>query len=921
VGRDLHVSITGDEHGFDRAMRDAEESAKGLDRELGKLERQQKLAEHATERTSDAVRRYGREQDKAALAARKAGDTARDAARRADMAIRRAAEAADKLAHSEISQAEATKRAEAAERAIERAALAAAAAHRAAAKAAEDQADEERQLSRASSQATKGLTAQRSTLVSLIGAGALAASGATAAAVAFGAFGVIAAGSIVKVVSAQQDLTGSWDTLTGRQKVAALSVRSLVNDYKALSRSYEPEALAAFNNLIGTARGLLPRLGSVLDATSGDVAVFTSRIAGFVDQRIGGEFLSWTGRQAPRALDTLGDTMTVAGDTALDLVQDIAPLGLEVLEMTNGVLKAVNALANVNPLLAQFAVSAIALRAPVTGVVNTLGGMAGRMRTAGAAAEGASRSGRLLNMVTAAGPSIYVAAGVALAFLAVKSLTAKDNTDRLIDSMRVSYQAVGNNLLGHQQMAAALARRIQAEKALQAVAVQSNTAQAEGAGLTGRTATAVEKLTAAQQAEVRAYNNVIAGATQLGNRYGITTNQATRLADAAGVDLSTSLDKSGRLTAGTQAKIDQYRAAVEQAANPTKTLALAWEDAGNSALQMKDRVNALNSAMELQLNPSLAVYKLQNQLKQGYGQVIDALVAAKGRMDGVGDASGQLVQAFSQQIETVRDLGIATLRKTGSDQQAAAAVRAQLPVLYALAGRNGAAREQVDKLATAFQIATGRTTISRQAFMAAAAQMNINKAAAARLWHEYQKIPRSVNTNIRANAGQAWQAIAVTKSRLASIPSVVRTTIVATAAGPVRIGSGHYAKGGLVGYASGGMVHSVPAFPSGGRIGGAGTGTSDSNLIAASRGEFVVNARDTAQNLGLLQNINAGMFRIHKNVTPAPRMAHPAAGGGVMQLNLNLDGRTVAKVLIDPMRREIKNVAGGDVQKALGFSR
>lgn len=42
------------------------------------------------------------------------------------------------------------------------------------------------------------------------------------------------------------------------------------------------------------------------------------------------------------------------------------------------------------------------------------------------------------------------------------------------------------------------------------------------------------------------------------------------------------------------------------------------------------------------------------------------------------------------------------------------------------------------------------------------------------------------------------------------------------------------------------------------------------------------------------------------------------AGGGVIQVNLVLDGRVIARQLIDPFRAEIWDRAGGNVQKALG---
>jgi hypothetical protein len=882
------------------------------------------------ERAGRAADDFGDKQSHASLAARRmalaadeAGDKAAKAQRKAaqaaqahEHAAKQAADAVDKLARGEIKQAEAARLQTAAQKAgeravdaagramreLERADIAQAAAAQASARATDQQADQMRQLGRSADRATRGLTANRGTLMSLIAAGGLAAAGAAAAGVAFGAFGVVAAGSVAKVVSAQQDLVGSWDTLSTRQKAAAVSVRALTDDYKALAKSYEPQALAAFNGLVGTARGLLPRLGSVINATSGDMAVFTSRIASFVDQRVGGEFLSWTGRMAPQALDILGDTMTTAGDTALDLLQDIAPLGLSVLQMTNGVLKGVNALADFNPLLAQFAVSAVALRAPVTGIVSGATDMAGRLRTAGAAAEGAAKSSRLLNLVTAAGPNLYVAAGVALGFLAIKALTAKTGTDKLIDSMRVSYKAVGNNLVGHQQLAAALARRIQTEKALAAVSVQANTAQAEGAGLTGRTATATEKLTAAHNAAVRAYNNVMAGATQLSKAYDINTEQATRLADAAGVNLATSMDKSGHLTAEAAAKIAQYEQAVQLANDPTQALAQAWRLAGNSALLMEDRVKALSAALELHFNPSLAVYKLTGQLKSGYRELISALGAAKGRLDDTSDASKQARQAFTSQLETVRDLYLATAKQTKSNDQASASVRNQLPVLYALAGHDQKLRSVIDGLATDTHNLTGRTDVSRQAFAAAAHQMGISRGEATRLWHEYQKVPRSVNTTIKTNSAAVKQAIRDLQSyinrlhgkTIANHVTTYYSNVGSTAFGPGNRKLGNW-RGGYIGYADGGPVQ---GFPTGGPVTGPGTGISDSIPAWLSNGEYVINAAATRMFRPVLDAINYGRARM-----PTPT-ATAAPVPPVVNVYLNIEGNvTTERKLIDAVRQ------------------
>jgi hypothetical protein len=44
-------------------------------------------------------------------------------------------------------------------------------------------------------------------------------------------------------------------------------------------------------------------------------------------------------------------------------------------------------------------------------------------------------------------------------------------------------------------------------------------------------------------------------------------------------------------------------------------------------------------------------------------------------------------------------------------------------------------------------------------------------------------------------------------------------------------------------------------------------------------------------------------------------------GGQVIQVNLVLDGKVVARQLIDPMAYVIRSINGGDVQGALGQGR
>lgn len=146
--RDLHVGLDADDRGFGGTFEDAKEDVQGLDRELAKLERQQAANEKVTTRSTAAVDRFGKAQDKAALAAHRLGLEAKRAADQAEKAEVRAAAAADAAAKGLLDKTKADQLAARADDQVERASLKAAEAHRAQARAADEAADQERQLAR-----------------------------------------------------------------------------------------------------------------------------------------------------------------------------------------------------------------------------------------------------------------------------------------------------------------------------------------------------------------------------------------------------------------------------------------------------------------------------------------------------------------------------------------------------------------------------------------------------------------------------------------------------------------------------------------------------------------------------------------------------------------------------------------------------
>lgn len=118
------------------------------------------------------------------------------------------------------------------------------------------------------------------------------------------------------------------------------------------------------------------------------------------------------------------------------------------------------------------------------------------------------------------------------------------------------------------------------------------------------------------------------------------------------------------------------------------------------------------------------------------------------------------------------------------------------------------------------------------------------------------------------------------------------------------------------GFADGGLV----GFPDGGLLRGPGTGKSDSMLIRASNGEFVVNAEATSRNRALLEAINSGraLATARQHVPAAPRGtgSMPAAGTAMVKVWFDFTG--VSDSMARAIRDTVKVEGNGDVQAAFG---
>ncbi len=126
--------------------------------------------------------------------------------------------------------------------------------------------------------------------------------------------------------------------------------------------------------------------------------------------------------------------------------------------------------------------------------------------------------------------------------------------------------------------------------------------------------------------------------------------------------------------------------------------------------------------------------------------------------------------------------------------------------------------------------------------------------------------------------------------------------------------------GSLFGGGAGVPTPSFPQFQTGGLVAGAGTGTSDSNLVRVSDGEFIVNASATRANLGALTAINSGApvgGATNITIIDQRTVGEDEDDNGVrVNETQGMNGSKEIQILIrDSVRRDISN---GEFNAALG---
>ncbi|RCG19120.1 hypothetical protein DQ384_38230 [Sphaerisporangium album] len=795
----------------------------------------------------EAAKKFDRDASKAALSARRMGLAAKEAGEKAALATRAAAEGAEKAAKGLLKEEQAARLAARAVRELERASLAEAAAAIASAEASDKAASAYRKQAAGSASATKSATLMRSELVTLAAAAVAIAPAFIAAGGGAVAFGALAIPAVKKVIDAQTEMADTWDSLSARQKVSAAATRTLVTDYKSLAKAVEPDTLKVYNGALAVTAQIMPRLEPITRATSRALLDFEDNLGRALDSPEARQFTTWIESQAGPSIGVLGDTLGSTAHLAASLTQSLAPLATTGLSLIGITANLAAKLSDLSPELAQLAVLGIGLRGPISGAGNMLGKLGDRARTYTAASKGASVATKALNLATAAGPALYVAAGVAIGYFALKAINAKSSTDKLVESMTVANRALGNNLAGYEAMNRALtAQLVPATQRVDAMTKQlagdvnaSNIQLYQGAQ--AAQALTNEWVSAAKSDVDKKMANVRAGAAALARQYGITSDEAITLADAVGVDMSKGILENGRVVASTAAKFDRYRQAVEMARNPTAVVTQAWKDAANEGLVLEQRVQAVSNAMNAFFTPALGVLSATNRMRDAFAATEQVL---KKRNRTAAESSRQL----EADLGTIGQWVTAQSQAKRSVQLTDAAIASHLPKLLTLAGNSRVGSAAIEGLASSLG---GTITRVKGAII-----------VTDRLGNRVKVLPNGKIIKLKADNAQANAAISATQAKINALQgrtvyiNMVRRDFGIDVSQTGVPWAPKRAAGGIVRRAGGGLVR------------GPGTTTSDSipamvdggGLVMLSDQEYVINAEQTRRHRALIEAINAGKF-------------------------------------------------------------
>ncbi|MDH2425788.1 hypothetical protein [Sphaerisporangium sp. TRM90804] len=695
----------------------------------------------------------------------------------------------------------------------------------------------------------KSATLMRSELLAL-------AAGATTVAPAFAAsgagvvaFAALAAPAILKVVKAQQDLVANWDNLSEGEKAAAVGLRNLIGQYKALARSMEPETLGLFNQALGMTSRQMPKLVPIARGVSSELGHFLDNLERAIDGPEGQEFLSFLEQASGPATQQIASTLGSAAGAATNLLQALGPVAGVGLKTVAMLLDLVGAVSDVAPGLVQMAVLTMALRGPLGGLGGLLGTAGGKLTAFGDGAAGVKgKAGGLGAVLTGMGTILSGPWGMAvtgaIALLAVFAASQADAAAQVAEfegairqdagALGVATRALTTHKLEEEGLLD-LAQRSGVSMSAYTDAILGNKdAHAEVTSVIDRQIAALKKQNDENEISFEGYR---AGVEPL-------------------IELRSALRGKNETINEAVASYKRLQDAQKAGVQPTDAIKVAWDIASDASADLKTRVDALTAAFDAYFSPALAVLGATNRWKDAVaetGQVLKDTGKILRDGDSTDQQRNEALRARREQLEgqlgVLRDWAQAEFRATKNVKASSQAMIDQFPALLRLAGGSREGKAALDTLIAAMG---GTVTRARGA-----------TTAVDKFGNRVTVLPNGKVVVVKANTAQAQAALSATQTRINNLQGkTVYINMIRRDFG-VNVGpktgvpwAPGSARGGIVRRAGGGMVR------------GPGTTTSDSipalvdggGMVMLSDQEFVINARQTKRHRGLIEAINAGKF-------------------------------------------------------------
>lgn len=395
---------------------------------------------------------------------------------------------------------------------------------------------------------------------------------------------------------------------------------------------------------------------------------------------------------------------------------------------------------------------------------------------------------------------------------------------------------------------------------------------------------------------------------------------ALKAAQTLGIDMQTLTDAA----LGNSGAMAEVEAAYSGATDEAERFLEA-----NDLTSLSEAEGALADEAEELIKNGEAADVLRSNMGDLNDEFFQATEAAEREAAARGDSTDAMANASTETQIYAGALGVtadAANEATAANQEFDAALRALRDTMFGSKDAQAALTLEIERATDAFNengdslnVNTESGALNHQAVMGLIAANHELIAAEAESGASAEELAgitddlRGDFINLMQQAGFSEEAIDEYADAFDDIPTSKTTTLIQKleTVGQWKVPS----SGILPQYATGGLV----GFPHGGMLSGPGTGTSDSILLRASNGEFIVNAEATSQNRALLEAINSGqaLGTAMRHVPAAPRgMGGPAGGGGAMVLRLEITSAS------DPVARAIEEIVrirgNGVVQDAFG---